>query len=490
MTGLNSNHIAILEKRGLDIETLARYGVESFERTDGDWIKIPYRLNDRVVNHKYRTISGEKRFYQDAGHQKQFWNIDVLRDESLASQPLIITEGEFDALIAIQCGYPRTISVPDGAPAEAIGDNMESAKYSFVRDAKLQMAECREIILATDSDEPGINLMNDLAIRLGVARCKYVRYPRDCKDLNDAFMRYGSRGVTETIARAQWSKIDGIYRMPELPPSVERPVFSLGMPVMDKHYNVRPKDFCVVTGIPSHGKSAWLNEVAGRMARKHGWTAAFASFEQEPQTDHKRNLRTWYHGKWVKYQSEHELAEADSWIADKFSFIVPSDDDEVSLAWLLARAEASVIQHNARLVVIDPWNEMDHVRVREMTITEYTGYAIKEFKRFARRFNVHVIVAAHPSKQHKLDNGSFAIPSLYDISDSAHWYNKADVGLVVWRGLVKAKEATIIRVAKSKFHDQIGTPGDVEVRFDPTSNRYEPIDTNDSEPVMDAGWLD
>lgn len=477
MTGLKPSHLDILEKRGLDPETLARLGVATFDRSDGDWIKIPFRVDDEVVNHKYRTISGEKRFYQDAGAPKHFWNVDVLKDETLSDQPVIVTEGEFDAIAAIQSGFPRTVSVPDGAPAEQVGDNPESQKYLFVKSAMKLLAGCREIILATDGDGPGINLMNDLAVRLGKARCKWVRYPKGCKDLNDALMRYGPRGVTETLHRAQWMKVDGIYRMSELPPVQPRPVYSLMMPVLDKHFNIRPQDMSVHGGIPSHGKSSWLNEIGCRMARHHGWTVAYASFEQEAQTDHRRNLRTWYHGKKVRWQSAQEIAEADYWIDQHFSFICPSDEDEVTLEWTLEKMQAAAVQHGARLGVVDPWNEMDHVRPPQMSLTEYTGFAIKEFKRLARRMNMHVAVAAHPSKQQRDDNGGFKIPSLYDLSDSAHWYNKPDAGLIVWRGQVKGADTTIVRVAKSKYHDQIGLPGDVEMRFDPESNHYEPIDT-------------
>jgi twinkle protein len=475
---LSARHLDLLEKRGLDPETLVRFGVESVNRSDGDWISIPFRLNGEVVNHKFRTIAGQKRFYQDEGAPKTFWNIDVLSDTSLSDLPVIITEGELDAIAAIQCGFPRTMSVPDGAPAEAVGDNPESQKYTFVRNALKQLQGVKEIILATDTDGPGVNLMSDLAIRLGKGRCKFVRYPKGCKDLNDALMQYGPRGVTESLNRAQWMRVDGIYRLPELPPVEPRRIYSLGMPVVEHHFNVRPQDFIVVTGIPSHGKSTWLDEVGCRMVRHHGWTVAYASFERETQTDHRRYLRTWFHGKREKYQTAEEKAEADSWITQHFSFICPSDDDEVTLDWTLDKAQASVVQHDARMVFIDPWNEMDHVRPRDMTLTEYTGFAIKEFKRFARRHNVPVCVAAHPMKQQKDKDGNFQIPTLYDISDSAHWYNKCDAGLVVWRGKVRSADTTILRVAKSRYHDQIGRPGDVELRFDPDSNHFEPIDTS------------
>jgi twinkle protein len=152
----------------------------------------------------------------------------------------------------------------------------------------------------------------------------------------------------------------------------------------------------------------------------------------------------------------------------------------VTLEWTLEKSRAAIVQHSAKLIVIDPWNEMDHVRPRDISLTEYTGFAIKSLKRLARRFNVHVIVAAHPAKQQRDDSGGFKMPSLYDVSDSAHWYNKPDAGMIVWRG----KDRTIIRVAKSRYHDQIGKPGDIDIRFDPETNHYHAI-----EPEMLGGGM-
>ncbi len=487
MSELILRHLELLKARGLEAEMLARHGVESSDKLGSDTVIIPFKQAGRIVNRKYRTIAGIKRFTQDAGAIKCFWNFDVILDQTLADQPLIITEGEFDALIALQCGFARTVSVPDGAPSQEIGEDSDSRKYSYLTDAHAALATIREIILATDGDGPGIALMNDLALRLGRARCKWVRYPKGCKDLNDAFLKYGHKGVTETIARAQWCKVDGVYRMSDLPPVPERQAFRIGMPILDNHYRMRPMDFCVVTGIPSHGKSAFLTDIACRMVEAHGWPVAFASFEQQPQIDHRRNLRTWFNGKRVIYQSLEELDSADGWIDRNFSFICPSEDDQVTLKWTLERCSAAVIQHGAKLVIVDPWNEMDHDRSGDMTLTEYTGFAIKEFKRFARKHQVHVIVAAHPAKMRPGENGKLAIPGLYDISDSAHWANKADVGIVIWRGEDRnGNPISKIRIAKSRYHDQIGTPGDVDVVFSLDTNRFTPIDTAGSRPAEAA----
>jgi twinkle protein len=55
------------------------------------------------------------------------------------------------------------------------------------------------------------------------------------------------------------------------------------------------------------------------------------------------------------------------------------------------------------------------------------------------------------------------MPSLYDISDSAHWANKPDVGIIVNRPDLSANE-TIIKLAKVRYH-AIGIPGEIHGIF-------------------------
>lgn len=469
---ISERNATLIEARGIDLEIAQKYHVSDSSRVGFD-IEFEYWSCGVLVNHKYRTLGEDKRFAQDTGAKKCFWNEDVITDQTLADLPLIVTEGEFDALAAIQAGFVRAVSVPDGAPALAQGEEDTGAKYSYLADAPAALRDVREIIICGDADGPGINLLTDLSLRLGRPRCKWVRYPKGCKDLNDALRLFGPRGVTETINRAAWLRVDGVYRMSELPPKPERKGYDIGMALLSKHYRMRLGDFCVVTGIPGMGKTAFVGEICGRMVENYEWTVAFASFEQEAQSDHRRNLRTFYNRKLVIDQSTREIKEADAWIDKYFSFIIPDEDDDVTLSWLIERAVTSILQHGAKIVVVDPYNEMDHVRPPDMSLTEYTGFAIKQFRKMARKYAVHVIVVAHPAKIRRDKDGKMPRVGLYDISDSAHWANKADVGIVVSRD---DDGTAIIDIVKTKYHDQIGIPGELRGAFDIGTNRYTIIE--------------
>jgi twinkle protein len=147
--------------------------------------------------------------------------------------------------------------------------------------------------------------------------------------------------------------------------------------------------------------------------------------------------------------SAQELAAADQWIEEYFQFLVPGDDDETRLDWLLARMEAAVRRSDAQLCVIDPWNELEHIRPRDMSTTEYSGWAIRAIKRFAKVHRVHVIIVAHPAKLMRNARGEYPKPTLYDIADSAHWFNKPDIGVVIWREGPEVGKPTQIVVQKT-----------------------------------------
>ena len=468
---LEEHHIAALEARGLDPELLVtRLGVEASDRLPGDAIAIPFLDGGVCVATKHRTLGPDKRFTQEAGGRQIFWNLDCLRDDTLEDEPLVITEGELDAMAAIQSGLPRTVSVPCGAPAQA--GNVEGQRYAFLDEAMPLFASCREIVLAVDADGPGANLQQDLALRLGRQRCKWIAYPDGAKDLNDVLRLHGEAGVRAAVAGAQWLEVGGLYRLSQLPPASPRQALGTGILALDTHYRLRKGDFCVITGLPGHGKSSFVNEVACRMAATHGWTTVFASFEQMPQIDHRRALRSFHASRREKDMTPAELAAADAWIDRHFAFIVPRDEDEVSLTWVLEHAAAAILRYEASLVVIDPWNEIDHLRPRDLTLTEYVGFAIRQFRKLAKKYGVHLIVVAHPAKMQRGKDGKFPVPALQDISDSAHWSNKADVGIVVHRDGMIDHHETAIRVVKSRYHHAIGIPGEVLGVWDEAATRY------------------
>lgn len=465
-SGLGEYHQKIIEKRGLNREIAENLGWRTSKDRSDVWLEIPYFSNGKEVNCKYRKFGKGKAFRQNKDAEKVLYNVDVIKD--LGSSPLVICEGEMDCLVALQCGF-KAVSVPDGAPAQKVADPL-AEKYSYLSAIP---GDCT-VILATDNDEPGHNLLHDLQVRLGAHRCKWVKYPEGCKDLNDVVYRLGEAAVVDTLNSAPYVQVDGIYRMSELPPAPYHPALGNGISGLDDKFRFRKGDFSVLTGYANAGKSTLAAELMANMIDNHHWKIAVASFETNPTVDHKNILRTLHCRKPVKEMEIPDKQKADKWIDDNFIFIVPGDylciDDQADadLKWILSRCAAAVMRFGLDMVIIDPWNEIDHTIPPNMSLTQYTGFAIKQFKRFARKYQVHVMVIAHPAKPLQA-KGKAPTPSLYAISDSAHWANKADLGLVVMRG---DDQKTKLSVAKSRYYNILGYRGDYELEYDEHTGRF------------------
>jgi twinkle protein len=476
-----------LEARGIDVELADRLGLSTVQRGGGEALVIPFRRSGEIVHRKYRrfdVIEGGKapKWSQDPGGPKLAFNEYCLRDQSLFGRPLIVTEGEFDAIAAIQSGFQKTISVPDGAPPpgeRSRGDLEGAKKYDWVFDqiALFAKEQVPEIIIAADGDANGAALLQDLSVIFGRYRCKFLTYPKSkadrgrerCKDLNEVLQDYGTKGVVETLNRAQWLRVDGVFRMCELPPLPSMTIYEPRHHLFRENFKVRLGDFSVVTGTPGFGKTSFVNDVFCGIAADNDLTIAWASFEQEPQRDHRRALRSWI-CEMPEHKLDHgQIAQADKWIDGRHLFLIPSEADDATLEWLLERMEVAVVRYAAQIIIIDPWNEIEHCRRANETETEYIGRAIRSLKRFAKAFRVHICVVAHPTKSTKDGDGNYKMPTLYDISGSANWYNKADLGVIVHR---QTEDDTIIKVQKSRYHEIIGKPGEVRMHYSKDERRF------------------
>lgn len=508
MTAVNEKILGWLEKRGISSELAIRMGIcsgvrvstgdnefEIVARPDGNIIVFPFIEGGKVVGEKYRAAG--KRFWQKPNCRKTFFNADVLADPALAAgeQALVITEGEIDCLSVIEAGYPFTVSVPDGAPPARDKDGKlidvpESTvgidlgadeKYSFIPNNWERLVPIKKIVLATDSDEPGKRLAAELVRRLGRDRCCFVSYPdnpvcddgnggkRPCKDFNEVLLNFGPAEIIRMIAAAQPYPVSGVYKLSNFPPEPEFRAVSSGWGRLDEYLMLYHPAFMVVTGFAGAGKSTWANQLVANLAMNQRWSVAIASFEMRVRpyvTDTLASVRLNLPRHMWNFDDRDRAAR---WMEERFVFIAPDPEDDEAVHdvdWLLSRASTAVIRHGIRVLLIDPWNEIEHVRRSDETMSEYTGRAIRSLKSFGRRHDCLVIVVAHPTKS-GTEKGPDKV-SLYDVSDSAHFANKADLGVVIARkGDPQHDFGTAIMVKKVRYQPDAGRIGSIDVTFDP-----------------------
>lgn len=233
--------------------------------------------------------------------------------------------------------------------------------------------------------------------------------------------------------------------------------------------------------IPTHN-SNFVDALAVNLAALHGWRIALFSPENMPLHDHAARLcekyarAPFFDGPTLR-MGRSELEAAKAWVQEHFFWILPTDDDDWTLDKILDSAKALVFRKGINGLVIDPWNELEHYRPREMTQTEYIGKALKQIRHFARRHSIHIWVVAHPAKLYRDKDGRYPVPTLYDISDSANWRNKCDCGIVVWRDF-KSNAPVEIHVQKIRFR-QVGKLGIAKLEYVKATATYRDL------PFMD-----
>jgi twinkle protein len=492
MPELHKKHAEWLEARGVRAETAQRYGLFTMSAGDANWLAFPYQdaeTGDRV-NCKYR-LTGQKRFRMEEGAALVLWNLRCLTEAEAfnPSEPVVICEGEMDALTALQAGWRRVLSVPNGAPAKAeeagaIDPNNDSARYAPIWAARGLLDRVRQFIIATDGDEPGRILAAELVRRLGAERCRFVEYPEGCKDLNDVLIAYGEGAVNECLHAARHYPVAGLYKIDDFPEPPSFEPYRLRVPCMWEMWPVLPGTFTVVTGYAGRGKTTWMMACLADLMLQ-GVHICMGSFETAIKPVLVNELRQHLTGACLKNLTPGDKATADDIMRERLTIIAQQsvdDDDDLDLEYTLELAKTAVLRDGARVLVLDPWNEMDHKRRSDESETEYTGRAIRLLKRFARDYAVAVVVVAHPAKP-SFDQLQLP-PSLYSIAGSSHWANKADYGIVIHR---KKQDSNITTVSTVKV--RMGLPGKVDVQeiaWNWMRARYERPIQIDEEEVVDA----
>ena len=423
-------------------------------------IAFPYFKNGELINVKYRD--GKKNFRLEAGAQRCFYGIDDIEGENIS---VVIVEGEIDKLSLWEAGIRTCLSVPDGAPP--VNSDDYSSKFDYLNDPWLHSEKFKNverIIIAVDNDGPGNKLEEELSRRLGKDKCHKVVWPEGCKDANDVLVKYGKTVLSECISHAKPYPIAGTYDADNLTESIDRLYdngvdrgVSTGWNTIDPYYLVRAGAFTVVTGIPSSGKSNWMDAVMVNIAKNHGWNFAVFSPENQPLEDHMARVLEKYIGQPfmdgpTPRMSKEDVARGKSWLTKHFTWILPSDDKEWSIDVILEAAKRLVLTKGIRGLVIDPWNELEHMRDNNQTETEYISVALKRIRQFGRRYGIHIWVIAHPAKLYRDKSGKIPIPTPYDISGSARWRDKSDNCITIWRDLAKEEGCLVeVHVQKVRF---------------------------------------
>jgi hypothetical protein len=299
----------------------------------------------------------------------------------------------------------------------------------------------------------------------------YLEYNKDFKRMRDELEKqgYGKKGelVTYSVPQEPIKSVP-MTEMKKKLLEVSKGIFQKGLETgwdeLSSLYRVSDHQLTIVTGIPTHGKSTWVDHLFVNLASFHNWKFLIFSPESYPPEVHWRVLAEKFLKRDLYKASEKDIDLACSFLESHFELVDCSKDD-ITLDQILALAKEKKVNG----LLIDPWNELEYDRPKGMSETDHIGYSLKKIRTFSRNNKIATWVVAHPQKQYKDEKGNYKRPTLYDIAGSAHWYNKADNGVIVFReedGTVK------IFIDKVKFR-YYGKKGEASLSFNEAYRGYD-----------------
>jgi twinkle protein len=461
--------------RKISNNTLLRFGITEAKewmpqlKQEVTTICFNYLRDGELVNIKFRGPKKSFKLSQDA--ELIFYNVDALKDQ----KECVIVEGEIDCLSMYEAGIFNAVSVPNGA---ATGN----LKLTYLDNCYQYFAGMDRVIIATDNDVPGIKLKEELCRRIGIEKCLFVTYPEDCKDANDVLIRYGKDAVKKLVSQAKEFPISGLVEFNDMETEADE-YFTEGYPVgmrahipdFDQLLTFYPGQLTVITGIPGSGKSEFVDYLMASLTKFHNWTWGICSFETPPSF-HLTKLAEKLTGKAFDFRKDpnhrmdlNEWSRAKKTIKQSYHFINLSMVD-ITMDGLLKKAEELVKRKGINGLLFDPWNCIEH-KYGEESETKYVLTCLNKLLNFLDRYKVHCFLVAHPTKMQKdKKTGKYEIPTLYNISGSAHFFSRPHNGISVWRDF--QTNATDVYVQKVKY-SWLGKIGFASFNYNTYTRQYE-----------------
>ena len=474
----DSKVVEWFKSRGISQKTLADLNVgegsEYMPQTGKteNTIKFNYFIGGELINIKYRD--GRKNFKLFKGAEKVFYNIDSI----VGYDSCVIVEGEMDVLALHEAGITNAISVPNGA-------TLNTNNLDYLDNCIDYFEDKEKVILAVDSDEAGQALQAELIRRLGSEVC-YLATFDDCKDANEYLLKYDKHKLAERITGARPVPLENVTTFRDIEDEVTdfvrngfKPGYQIGLENFDNIFSTYTGQFITVTGIPSSGKSDFVDQMVIGYNQNYGWKTAFASPENVPTYLHAHKLmrKVWQgmptaadiHGeRWNKV--------ADHCNTNFFHI----DMERYTLESVLRKGAELVKRKGIKCLVIDPFNKVRDIDCKTEDVNRYTMEYLTKIEMFAKKYDVLVFVVAHPTKMYKDKDGKIEEPTMYSIKGGGEWYDASYHGILVHRDYeartVKAK------VLKVKFQNLGENQAEAHFKWEPKSGCFiphEPISIGD-----------
>lgn len=438
-----TNVIEYLKKRGISKKTLDYADIQSDNKGN---VAFPYyNSNDVLMMMKYRL---GKKFNKDEDKAKcwaqpgaSFVPLLFNMNRVDPTKPLVITEGEIDALSVLEAGYSNVVSIPNGC------SNVQWVQYNWD-----WLEQFDKIILWFDSDEPGIKARNDVIYRLGTWRTYYIEIDNEdvasngarLKDANEVLYFIGKERVLYYIGKPFEVPVENVSDLSQAEDfDIEKAegLYTGIKGLDDKIYKITFGTLNIITGKSGEGKSVFVNQVAICQALQQGYDVFVFSGELPAPI-----LRNWVETNMigrdfitmkdghVRVFNSEQRKLMQNWY--KGRVLVYDDDRNTTATSLLNKMEELARKCGTKVFLVDNLMMVDLECSEEGRLQAEKDF-VNKLIFFAKKYNVLVFLVAHPRK-----TGEIRVTK-EDIAGSGNIVNLAHMVFSVHRYTDKEKEGTM-----------------------------------------------
>jgi twinkle protein len=467
----------IFKERGITQTTLNHFEIseevvfQPAKQKNMNSITFNYFEGGVLVNKKFRSAT--KDFTQVKGGKPIFYNIN----SAIGAEKVYIVEGEFDVLAMYEAGIKNCISLPSGA-----NDNDD-----YWENSKAYLSDVKQFVIAVDNDEKGLAIREKIAHRLGKYRCSYIDWAG--KDANDD-LKAGV--IQDSLRKEKKFPVSGTFTAEDF----QNEIFDLyekGLPEtmglkkrcfgnLSDVFSTMNGQLTVVTGIPSHGKSTFVDWYVLNLIDEHEVKVSIFSPEHSPMPLYFSNFMQKAIGKpffgtvqGVEKMNKEDMQRFVDWSKNRLYLTGGGQGEVMDWEWLFDKFKEQIFTFGINVFVVDAWNKVQMPKGFEgkdgidKILTRLTAFCLQN--------NVQLFLVAHPTKmQKKKETGEYEVPKLYDVSGSSDFSNQAHNGFSIYRNFAKAnqEDSTDFFNLKTKFQFQGTIGGHVRFKYHiPTARYYE-----------------
>ncbi len=395
--------ILAIPERKLYLDTCQKFGVE---QTKDKWLFNLFEQGD-VVAQKFRSkVDKASQGWIFGGKNNGLFGMGTCNPSNKV--PIVITEGEFDAM---------SITQETGLPAVSITKGANSAKTQCSENLTW-LQSWKYVILALDMDEPGRKAANECVPLFEIGQVKIARFPR--KDANDMLMSGQGSDIKQFLWDAEVVRPNSILTPKSVLNAVlERPTKGYDWPWPSLNTftcGFYPGEMYVIVAAPGIGKTEFCREIIYKLILQDVKVGVF-SLEQEVSETVKRlvggklnrRLHVPTDGDW----DDGEITKEVNYLEDKL-FLYNTGRGVLTLEQLLINIRYMVKAFGVKLIVIDnlkalcAFPTVDGKRVQE---SEYVGVIVSKLFTIRKELDVGIIIISHVAKNHIQKSMSISLKS-------------------------------------------------------------------------------